>query len=131
MKKPKIMVVDDNVELCTSVANFLRNRLDCDVVEKFSSPEAMAVLDADTVDVLIQDLQMPLVDGSTVIKRAKERNPDVTAVLITGLSAPQKIRDMESLNVIYLPKPFEMMGLLTIVQRELVGKGIAVIRKPA
>lgn len=121
--KPRILVVDDEQAIRNSICEFLKIRLGCDVIACGDSVEAMAAMDRERFDVLIQDLQMPNIDGITVIIHGKKTNPKLIPVLITRLSEESKIAQAEKLGAIYIPKPFELKMVQKIIERELTSVG--------
>ncbi|MFH0754580.1 MAG: response regulator [Candidatus Omnitrophota bacterium] len=117
--KPRILVVDDEEKIQKTMVEFLNYRLNADVRGCINSTEAMALMDQEKFDVLIQDLQMPNIDGLTVIVHGKKSNPNLVALLMTRLSEQEKISQVEKAGAIYIPKPFEMKMIVKIIEREL------------
>ncbi|MBU0553684.1 sigma-54 dependent transcriptional regulator [Myxococcota bacterium] len=70
-------------------------------------PQALKVMDAHRLDVLVTDVNMPGMSGLTLLKRVKQRQPEVEVILMTGVGT---IRDavtaIQGGAFDYLTKPF-------------------------
>jgi diguanylate cyclase (GGDEF)-like protein len=81
--KPTIMVVDDDV----SILDILRQML---VTEGYAcqtftrAQDALGALERTPVDVLLTDIVMPGMRGLELVRRAKQAQPSVTVVVMTG-----------------------------------------------
>jgi putative nucleotidyltransferase with HDIG domain len=86
-----------------------------------SGLEALALLNSgEEFELMLSDLMMPEMDGSTLLERVKEKYPDMPVVMVTAVHdisvALQAIRDGA---YDYLLKPFEREQLLATVRRAL------------
>jgi len=96
---------------------------------------AVAALQRNTYDCLIVDLDMPGRTGIQVIHQAKELDPDVDAVILTGKSTVESAIAAVNLGACrYLTKPFKWTEVETLLQqvaerRELVNKVRALNRR--
>ena len=71
MKKPTVLIVDDEKRFTDTFAEFLSERFNVDVLVRKSALEAIQVLDQQRVDVLFQDMMMPGPGGEQVIGHIK------------------------------------------------------------
>ncbi len=115
---PRIVLVDDEDMVITSISAFLMLETDWEV-EGFTSPEAaMKHLESNTVDVVVSDYLMPKVNGIQMLRRAKELHPAAARVLLTGhadkQSAIQAINDVGLYQ--YLEKPWDNSQLLLVLK---------------
>ena len=119
MIKPRVLIVDDDAQIRESLPTFLKMIMDCDVVVKSNGSDAISVLDAEEFNIIIQDLQMPGIDGFTVLNHAIARYPRIIKIVLTGLVDPAVTRKVESMGAVYVSKPPELKVLELIIQREL------------
>ena len=119
MSKPRILVVDDDVEMQEALPIFLKRILDCDVVVKGNGSEAIRALDETDFRMIIQDLQMPGIDGFTVLAHAIRRRPGIVKIVLTGVVDPAITKRVEEMGAIYVSKPPEPKALKLIIDREL------------
>jgi DNA-binding NtrC family response regulator len=121
MMKPRVLIVDDDAEIRASLPAFLSMIMNCDVVVKANGSDAIEVLDKEEFHIIIQDLQMPGIDGFTVLNHAIKRHPKIIKIVLTGLIDPAITRKVESMGAVYVSKPPELKVLELIIQRELQG----------
>src|SRR5437899_2180522 len=97
MPADRILVVDDEEAIREIVASMLRSaRYECR--QAASGLEALALLNSgEEFELMLSDLMMPEMDGSTLLERIKERYPDLPVVMVTAVHdisvALQAIRD--------------------------------------
>ena len=114
-RKPVIAVVDDDLRVLESLEDLLESAGHS--VLLFQS--AMALLDdcgLSTIDCLIADIGMPVVDGFELQRLARARRPDLPVILITGR---HEIADQQRAialgNQGFFQKPFNGSALLAAV----------------
>jgi len=79
---------------------------------------AVAALERNSYDCLIVDLDMPGMSGIQVIERAKQLDPAVEAVVLTGKSTMDSAIAAVKLGAFdYMTKPFKMAELDALLQR--------------
>jgi len=82
--KPKILLVDDEVDVVERLANIILRRINC-VVEKASDGrQALEKLKKDTFDLVLLDIKMPGLSGIDVIKEAVKFTPQTKILAISA-----------------------------------------------
>lgn len=84
MKKPVVLIVDDEKDARSTILYFLNDRYDCDFEEAQDGEEALAFVKSRHCDVMLLDIKMPKKSGMSVIKEAKEINTDIDILIISG-----------------------------------------------
>lgn len=112
------MIVDDNADLVSLCGDFLT---ECGfrVVKASSGSEAVELCagDADSVGLAIVDLNMPELDGPSTIDALKQSRPKLKVIVISGAMLVPYFAKLNDLGVRdFLPKPFNLDGLLESVQ---------------
>jgi len=114
-----ILVVDDEETMrdsCQQALSQDENRVK--VAEDGST--ALAILEKESVDLVILDLKMPGLSGMEVLKKIKEKDPEIVVVVITGYATIESaVEAMKSGAYDFIPKPFTPISLRTIVGRAL------------
>jgi PAS domain S-box-containing protein len=78
-----ILVVDDDLGVCQSLAELLRAQ-GCEVVMATSAAEALGILAHRRFDLVLSDVVMPDMDGYDLYMELKEHRPDLPVILMTG-----------------------------------------------
>jgi len=119
MAHERILVVDDEPQIVRLCVEML-TPLGFDVHGLTSSPEALTCLERETFDLLILDVKMPHVDGLTLLRRARELDPNLTAVIITGYATLDKaIQALSAGARGFILKPFGFDELTQAVEDAL------------
>jgi PAS domain S-box len=116
-----ILVVDD-VKEQRELATMILNNLGYKVVHAASSgEEAIEYLKTNKVDTLVLDMIMdPGIDGFETYKRALEINSGQKAVIISGFSETDKVKDAQLLGAgTYVKKPYLQEKLGLAIRKEL------------
>ena len=114
-KKVKVLLLDDEPIVIERVKSSLE--LSGYFVDSFvSSEDAIAKLKEVKYDILITDIKMSSPDGMEVLKTAKQIQPDIKPVIITGFATNQTAEFAKKLGAIeFIPKPFKMSQLKNIL----------------
>lgn len=119
-----VLVVDDEAEVVETLKRNLRSEPFV-VVGTTSPKEALVLVEGGTVDLVIADIDMPEMDGLTLIARIQRSHPDVIRILLTGdaslESAMTAINEGEVHR--YLTKPWDTAELREIVRGALARLG--------
>ena len=117
--KANILVVDDNVHVCKSIANALAT--EGYLVDTVSNGEEALAKESQTkYAIALVDLVMPDIDGMELLGKIKEKNPNITIIMITGYpSIKTAVQAIKSGAFDYIPKPFTPDELRTLVARAL------------
>ena len=114
----RILCVDDEPHIAAALRRMLRAAGHA-VHVAGSGEEALALLEAESIDLVISDMRMPGMDGAQLLARVRDRWPAVARVLLTGYADLQStIAAINAAHVYrYLTKPWNEQELLTVVQQ--------------
>jgi len=114
---PRILLVDDEPEVCRVMAQILEKEGFATVLAH-DGKTALQKIRIDCPEVLITDVNMPDMDGWEVLRQAKALNPDLPVVIVTGSAGiSQAVAAMRASANDYLAKPFKDHELIRAVQR--------------
>lgn len=104
-----ILIIEDNKYIREALASSLRMHLkDCNILTAVNGKEGVNILDSISLDLILTDLQMPVLDGYGVIEYKNKNFPHVPLFVMTADNTP-KMR--EKLNILgishYIEKPFD------------------------
>lgn len=112
-----ILLVDDEVINLQNVGHFLEQK-GFEVTTAACGEEALGFLSRSHFDLVITDLRMGEVDGVQVMKTAKELQPEIEVIIITGYATVDSAVDAMAQGAFYyLPKPIKLKELHTLVLR--------------
>ena len=84
MSQPaRILIVDDEANIRLTLETLLR-RAGYDVTPAGNGEEAVALLEQQAFDLMLVDLKMPGMDGMQVVAAARQRQPDIAIIVLTG-----------------------------------------------
>jgi len=110
----RILLVDDTVEVLTTVSTLLE-RSGFDVVPARSSRHGLDVLAAgERFDILVTDYAMPILNGVDLVERARQIQPGLGALIISGFAEPTGTEPLPA-HTGLLQKPFERHQLVDAV----------------
>jgi signal transduction histidine kinase len=122
----RILVVDDE-ESVLQIFVDLFETTGHEVVTARDGEEAISLLAAGTFDLVITDIHLPKQDGLAVLKAARERDPDVAVVVITGFASTSTAIDALRAGAYdYITKPFDLWEASQIIERGIEHKRLAV-----
>ncbi len=117
--RARILIVDDEANARTALAELLRD--DGYVVETAADGfKALPKLDEFAPDLLLTDLKMPGLDGIALMRKARERDPECVAIVMTAFGAVETaVAAMRDGAADYLTKPINVDELSLVVERAL------------
>ena len=117
--KHRILVVDDELNICRSCAKIL-SRLDYEVNYALNGYDALKMMDADPFDIVVTDLKMSSLGGMEVLRRVKDVYPDTPVIVMTGYASVSSAVEVMKIGALdYLPKPFTPEELRSIIRQAL------------
>lgn len=123
--KETILVVDDDQELRTTIAEILEQESLAAVTAE-NADRALELLEQSSFSLVLLDMVMPGTDGMTAITLIKKLSPKTRIVVITAYSSIQSaIQAMQLGADDYLTKPFKIEALLTAVRKNLAEAGFS------
>jgi cyclic di-GMP phosphodiesterase len=115
---PRILIVDDEVEITEILADLLSEEYDC--IRAGSAEEALTRLHESEFQLVISDITMPGMSGLDMIPHVKEYAPDTVVVMISGMQTVESAIGALRLGAFdYLMKPFDLRQVEAVVKRAL------------
>jgi two-component system response regulator CpxR len=119
---PQILIVDDDRELCTMLAEFLlQHGFGADV--QFDGEPGLERALAGGFDLLILDVMLPALDGFETLQQLRQRSRLPVLMLTARGDRSDRIRGLELGADDYLSKPFDPEELLARVRAILRRSG--------
>ena len=115
----KILVVDDEHDICDFVQNFFQER-GYFVTTALGGDEALAAIKNDRPDLVLLDIKMKGMDGIAALKHIKDIDRTIKVVMVTALEEQEKMDEACRLGACeYITKPLVLDQLEHAVEKNL------------
>ena len=113
MLKKKVLVVDDEKTLSDLIMESLRMVGDYSVERAFNGQEALDKYKTFMPDIVVMDVEMPVMDGYESSSKIKSFDPDARILMLTGNPGDSRARKTieEGIALTLLQKPVRLMDL--------------------
>jgi DNA-binding NtrC family response regulator len=122
MKKHKILIVDDELSVRTSLGGwFMEDGFDVETAA--SGEEALNKMSSGPYDIILLDIKMPGIDGITLQKRIREIDDTSIIIIMTAYaSVDTAVKALKRGAFDYVSKPFDPDDLSHLVRNALKQK---------
>ena len=118
--KSRILVVDDDPEVCEVAAEMLRDNVHLAVASETDPEKAIGLVKGSQFDLILTDLMMGSHSGMEMLEAALEADPDTVVVFMTGYPTVENATQALKCGAYdFLVKPFQLEQLLATVERGL------------
>ena len=120
--KETILLVEDEDAVRNFGARALRSR-GYTVIEAQSGLDALEQVGdrIDDIDIVVSDVVMPEMDGPTLLRELRARNPNLKVIFVSGYAEEAFRKNLpEGQQFDFLPKPFGLKQLVEAVKTVLV-----------
>lgn len=115
--KRRILVADDEPIILMDLAQMLETNDYLIVGTACDGIEAMQIAKAESPDVILMDVKMPLCDGFTAAQNILREQPDICIICCTAFADDAFISQAESIGLAgYVVKPVEERSLLATIE---------------
>ncbi|MCH8287602.1 MAG: response regulator [Candidatus Marinimicrobia bacterium] len=118
---PKIVIVDDEELVLTSLSSFLSLETEYEVTTFTSAEEALKHLENSDVDLVMSDFLMPEMDGISFLSEVRKLKPEIPRIILTGYA--DKENAIKAINEVglfqYLEKPWDNDNMLIVLRNGL------------
>lgn len=129
-RQPILLCVDDEPNILSSLRRLFRGKgFQVRIAE--GGKAGLALLETETVDLVISDMRMPEMDGAQFLEQVRARWPDTLRLLLTGYSDITSIIDAINRGEIYryITKPWDDNDIVLIVRQALERKALELEKK--
>jgi len=114
-----ILVIDDEKEICESIKMILEYE-NYQVDTTSDGNEGIEKIEAGNFDAVLLDIQMPNINGFEVLNKIKERNLDVSVIIISAFSNLENAVKATKLGAFdFLEKPIDREKLLLSIRNSI------------
>lgn len=114
-----LLIVDDEAAQLAALSNTLGQR-GYATAGASSGEDALVLLEERRFDLLLTDLQMPGMDGVTLLSKAVAIDPQLVGIVMTGHGTiATAVNAMQAGALDYILKPFKLSAVLPVLTRAL------------
>jgi CheY-like chemotaxis protein len=111
-----VLVVDDEMDI-RSVVEMMLTDAGYEVTTAEDGAEALRVVDQTLPAVILLDMRMPVMDGWEFARRFRERYNHSAPIIVMTAAENAEARAAEVDAEDYIGKPFDLRGLVRVVNR--------------
>ena len=116
--RKNILIIDDNKDLLSAIFEYLKKQ-GFNVVTALDGVDIFRLIESETYDLVITDIDMPVVSGLGVILAHKKKNPKTPIIAMSGYGeVPLKAAKEKGADLI-IGKPFEFSELVNHIDELL------------
>ncbi|NIO05393.1 MAG: response regulator [Proteobacteria bacterium] len=118
MRRKRILIAEDEAKMRRVLELNLRGRYDLDFA--VNGREAVDLVQAKPIDLVLTDMKMPVKDGLELLHDVKRMRPDIPVILVTAYgSVESAVRAMKEGAHDYIVKPLKMDEMEMIIEKAL------------
>lgn len=125
-KPAKILVVDDEPLLERLIIQQFKQEIKINQYQFLFAPngiEALKVIQNESIDLLITDINMPEMNGLTLLKKIKEIEIEIKTIVISAYGDPKNIEETINLQGLdFLAKPLDFDELKITIHKTLISE---------
>jgi len=107
----KILIVDDEIDVCDFVRHFFEER-NYRVFTALNSAEGLRLLRREKPHIMLLDVKMSGIDGIETLKKARGFDKDVKVIMVTAVDDQASMKEAEKLGAArYITKPLVLEDL--------------------
>ena len=114
----RVLILDDEEMVLTSLRSFLELETDYEVVTFTSANEALEYTKKNKINLVVSDYLMPEMDGISFLAKVKEIDPNATRIILTGYA--DKENAIKAINEVslfqYIEKPWDNDNLKLVIR---------------
>lgn len=111
-----ILIVDDEKNYLVVLSSFLSGE-GYEPITADNAQQALDIVENTDLDLVLTDMKMPSMDGIELLKRIKEKSPDLPVVMMTAYGTVEKAVEAMQLGAFnFVLKPFQNETLKQIIR---------------
>ena len=119
MPRHNILVVDDETKM-QRILEIMLEEMGYGVVRANNGAEALEVLEKDTIDLIITDMRMPVMDGIELVRQLHAQDAAPPVIVITAYGTVESAVEAMRLGAVdYITRPFEVESVELAARRAL------------
>lgn len=119
MREPNILIVDDQFGIRVLLTEVLQKE-GYETFQAANGPQALSLAANHEIDLVLLDMKIPGMDGIEILKKLKEMNPDIRAIIMTAYGELDLIEKAKELGALtHFAKPFDIDDIRKAMKKYL------------
>ena len=120
----RVLVVEDEETLTWSMTKTLaKDKARYELIITNSGKEALAVLEKNSIDVVVTDIRMPDINGLDLLSLIRKKYPSTKVIIMTAYGSAEVQKEATRRgSFYYIEKPFEISDIRTLILKALEEK---------
>jgi len=115
LKSMTLLFVEDEDDLLEIISDTL-TKLDANFLTAKNGKLALDILEKEKVDIVVTDINMPVMNGLELIRNINEKYSDLPVIIMSAHTENEYIKEAQKLGVKdYLIKPFDFIKFIELV----------------
>lgn len=113
----KILIVDDQFGI-RILLNEVLQKEGYETYQASNGAQALEIVDRYSPDLVLLDMKIPGMDGIEILKRMKQKDPDIRVIIMTAYGELDMIQEAKELGVLtHFAKPFDIDDIRNAVKQ--------------
>jgi DNA-binding NtrC family response regulator len=113
-----ILLVDDEIDLTNGIKRSISPKIDCDVLTAASGKEALDLIEAKAVDLVLTDISMPGMDGLELLQSIMDFDDNVTVIMMTAYGTiDNAVKALKMGAYDFVQKPLDFDYLVRLIRK--------------
>ncbi|WP_432735742.1 sigma-54-dependent transcriptional regulator [Maridesulfovibrio sp. FT414] len=119
--KPNILIVDDEEDFARGIKRLIEGAFpETEVRTAFSGPQALSILAAEDISLMVSDLQMPGMNGLELLKASLSTSAALSVVILTAHGTVETaVEALKTGAYDFVTKPIEPENLFRVINKGL------------
>lgn len=119
MEKIKILVVDDDEQICELTKSFL-SRKEYSILTALTPEKAIELIKAELPQIILLDIRLGGISGLEVLRKIRAIDKNIKVIMVTALNDEENIRQAKTLGADdYIVKPFTTAYLNDLILQKI------------
>ena len=119
MTTRQVLIVDDEPKM-QRILEIMLKQMGHNALLANNGQEALEIIKVNCVDLVVSDLQMPVMNGMELLKKLREQAIDIPCIIITAYGTVQTaVEAMKHGAIDYIIRPFDVHAVELSINRAL------------
>ena len=115
-----VVFVDDEQSVIDGLRRMLRHyRKEWNMLFLNSGTEAISFCELNSVDVIISDIRMPIMDGVQLLAKVRDLSPSTIRIALSGYADHEMMLDSIQVTHQFIAKPTDKSTISTVIERSI------------